>query len=416
MAAKEGTPIEPSAPEIVADVAVVGAGMVGLVFGCALARAGLRAVLIDRVAPETAVAAEFDGRASAIAYASQRMLDSVGLWHRIAPRAQPILEIRVSDGASPLFLHFDHADLGAAPLGYLVENRDIRAALHAARGRLPDLTLIAPAAITNIERGAGHARITLSDGRTVRAQLVVAADGVRSPTREAAGMRTVGWRYKQTGIVCTVAHTAPHRGIAHERFLPSGPFAILPLIGDRSSLVWTERSDLAPAMMELDDAAFEAEVRARLGDFLGEITVTGPRWSYPLALHHALTYVSHRLALIGDAAHGVHPIAGQGLNMGLRDAAALAERLVDARRLGRDLGEADVLTSFERWRRFDNTVLLAVTDGLNRLFSNSIPPVRLARDVGLAAVDRAGPLKRLFMGHARGTVGTLPRLLRGDRL
>lgn len=416
MPTTEDTQDDAQAPEVTADVAVVGAGMVGLVFGCAVARAGLRTVLIDRQAPEVAVAAEYDGRASAIAFATQRMLDATGLWHRMAPRAQPIEEIRVSDGASPLFLHFDHADLGDGPLGYMVENRDIRAALHAARGHLPDLTLIAPAAITGVERGAAHARIALEDGRTVRAQLVVAADGVRSPTREAAAISTIGWRYKQTGIVCTVAHSESHRAVAHERFLPAGPFAILPLTGNRSSLVWTERSDLAPAMMALDDAGFEAEVRARLGDFLGTVTVTGPRWSYPLGLQHATTYVSGRLALIGDAAHGVHPIAGQGLNMGLRDAAALAERLVDARRLGRDVGDADVLASYQRWRRFDNTVLLAVTDGLNRLFSNDVPPVRLARDLGLAAVDRSKPLNRFFMGHARGTVGTLPRLLRGERL
>jgi 2-octaprenyl-6-methoxyphenol hydroxylase len=403
-------------PEITADVAVVGAGMVGLVFGCAIARAGLRVVLIDREAPDTVVAERFDGRASAIAHSSQRMLDAVGLWHSMAPRAQPILEIRVSDGAAPLFLHFDHVDLGDAPLGYMVENRDIRAALHAARGRLAGLTLIAPGSVIDVECGASHARLTLKDGRAVRAQLVVAADGVRSPTRAAAGIRTIGWRYQQMGIVCTVAHAEPHRGIAHERFLPAGPFAILPLTGNRSSLVWTERSDLAPAMIDLDDAAFLAEVQIRFGDFLGDISITGPRWSYPLSLQHALIYVGDRLALIGDAAHGLHPIAGQGLNMGLRDAAALAERLVDARRLGRDLGEARVLESYQRWRRFDNTVLLAVTDSLNRLFSNAIPPVRLARDLGLAAVNRSRPLKRFFMGHARGTTGTLPRLLRGEPL
>jgi 2-octaprenyl-6-methoxyphenol hydroxylase len=224
------------------------------------------------------------------------------------------------------------------------------------------------------------------------------------------------WRYPQTGIVCTVAHELGHQGVAHERFLPPGPFAILPLKHNRSSLVWTERADLAPALLALDEAAFAAEMGRRFGDFLGATRVVGARWSYPLSLLHAERYVAPRLALVGDAAHCMHPIAGQGLNLGLRDVAALAEVLTDARRLGLDIGAASVLERYQRWRRFDSVALLAVTDSLNRLFSNDLAPLRLARDLGLAAVDRLPPLKRLFMRHAMGTVGKLPRLLEGEAL
>jgi 2-octaprenyl-6-methoxyphenol hydroxylase len=255
----------------------------------------------------------------------------------------------------------------------------------------------------------------------VRARLAVAAEGRRSPLREDAGIRVTTWDYPQAGIVCTVAHDKPHRGVAHEHFLPSGPFAMLPMTDaedgtHRSSLVWTERRELVPAMLALDAAAFGHELERRFGDSLGALREVGGRWSYPLSLMHAARYVDRRLALVGDAAHVIHPIAGQGLNLGLRDVAALAETLVDAHRLGLDLGDGNVLARYQRWRRVDNTVLMVVTDGLNRLFSNDLPPVRLVRDLGLAAVDRMPPLKRLFMRHAMGLVGDLPRLVRGQPL
>ena len=231
---------------------------------------------------------------------------------------------------------------------------------------------------------------------------------------------TTEWAYAQTGIVCTVAHEKPHGGVAHEHFLPAGPFAMLPMVDDdgvhRSSIVWTERRDLAPAMMALDDAAFAAEIERRFGPSLGRLRPIGGRFAYPLTLVHAERYVDHRLALLGDAAHAIHPIAGQGLNLGLRDVAALAEAIVDAQRLGLDIGDGLALERYERWRRFDNLMLMAVTDVLNRLFSNDLAPVRLARDLGLAAVNRLPPLKRLFMRHAMGMVGDLPRLIRGERL
>ncbi len=409
-------------PETVTtEVLIVGGGMVGLSLACALAGAGVEVVVVDRESPGKLIDAGFDGRVSSIAHGSQRALAAIGVWDALAAHAQPILEIRVSDGDSPLFLHYDHRDLGEAPLGYIVENRHIRRALFAAAGRLPRLRLLAPAKVRALARGRSGVEAELDGGVRgravrVRARLAVAADGQRSALRREAGIPVTTWRYGQTGIVCTVAHERPHRGIAHERFLPAGPFAILPMCGDRSSLVWTERADLAPSIMALGEAEFGAEIERRFGDFLGRLEVAGRRWSYPLALVHAERYTAERLALVGDAAHAIHPIAGQGLNLGLRDVAALAEVVVDARRLGLDLGAPWALERYQRWRRFDTLVLMAVTDGLNRLFSNDIAPVRLARDLGLAAVDRLKPLKRLFMRHAMGTVGTLPRLVRGEPL
>ncbi len=389
--------------------------MVGLALAAALGGAGLDCVVIDREDPATATAAGFDGRVSAIAYASWRLLAQTGVWDHLRA-AEPILDIRVSDGDSLMFLHYDHRDLGDAPFGYMVENRDIRRALLARLAELGPVSLLAPAEVAEVIRGAARVDVRLADGRTVTAPLVVAADGRHSPVRAAAGIGTVGWRYRQVGIVCTVHHALPHLGVAQERFLPAGPFAILPMTGNRSSLVWTEREELAPAILAADRAAFTAEMADRFGDHLGPLEVVGGRWSYPLALYLAERYVDRRLALIGDAAHVIHPIAGQGLNLGLRDVAALAEVVVDAARLGLDLGAPAALERYPRWRRFDSLALAAATDGLNRLFSNDVAPLRLARDLGLAAVNRLAPLKRTLMRHARGTVGDLPRLLQGRAL
>ncbi len=397
------------------DIIVIGGGMVGLSFAVAVAEAGLAVAVVDTTAPAALTDAGFDGRVSAIAYASACALEATGVWDHLT-EAQPILEIRVDDDNSPLFLHYDHRDLGDEPLGHMVENRHLRRALFARARQLPGLTLLAPAAVAELDRGRDRVVATLTDGTVLTAALAVGAEGRNSPSREAAGIRLISWSYHQTGIVCTVAHERPHRGIAHEHFLPAGPFAILPMTGNRSSLVWTEREKLAPAIMALDDAGFMAELESRFGDFLGDLEVVGPRWSYPLSLQQAASFTAPRLALIGDAAHGMHPIAGQGLNLGLRDVAALAEVVVEAARLGLDLGGADVLNRYQRWRRFDTVSLLAVTDVLNRLFSNDIPPIKLARDLGLAAVDKMPPLKKLFMSHARGTVGRLPRLLAGEAL
>ena len=399
-----------------ADVLVVGGGMVGLTLANALAGGGLDVVVVDQADPAALAAASFDGRASAIAHASQRLLTTLGVWSALGDSPQPILDIRVCEGDSPFFLHFDHRDLGTSPFGYMVENTQLRTVLTNAAHQAPRLALWAPATIAGIERSAHGIEARLDDGRRVRAAVVAACDGRASRLRREAGIRTVGWTYPQVGIVCTVAHERSHGGIAIERFLPAGPFAMLPLTGRRCSLVWTERAPLAKAILELDAADFEDEMRRRFGGFLGATRITGPRWSYPLALHLAERYADHRLALVGDAAHGLHPIAGQGLNMGLRDAAAVAEALVDARRLGLDIGEAWALQRYQRWRRLDNLSLLAVTDALNRLFSNDDPGLRLARNLGLAAVNRLPAPKQMFMRHARGTSGQLPRLLQGAPL
>jgi 2-octaprenyl-6-methoxyphenol hydroxylase len=396
------------------DVVVNGGGLVGLTQACALAAEGLRVVVIDRDDPASMLDAPYDGRSSAIAWASRQALSTIGVWKHVEDQAEAMLDIRVSDGASPLFLHYDHRELDGQPFGYMVENRHMRQALHARAGELPTLELLAPMSARDILRSANGVTVTLESGRQIKARLLIGAEGRRSPSREAAGIPVSGWSYHQVGIVCTVGHEKPHLGIAQERFLPSGPFAILPLKGNRASLVWTETEELAPVMMALDDAQFLAEISKRFGDYLGKLELEGPRWSYPLSLQISDRYIDQRLVLAGDAAHGMHPIAGQGLNVGLRDVAALTEVLIDAARLGLDIGSSDVLERYQRWRRFDNATLLAVTDVLNRLFSNDIEPLHLARDIGLAAVDKMPDLKKLFMRHARGTVGKLPKLLTGQ--
>jgi 2-octaprenyl-6-methoxyphenol hydroxylase len=403
------------------EVAISGGGMVGLTLGLALARAGIETTVVDQLPLSAVTDAKFDGRVSAIAHASCRMLKALGLWPHLETVAQPILDIMVTDGslrsgASAAFLHFDHRDIGTEPLGNLIENRHYRIALQAMLDETPALKLIAPQRVLKAQPGSASTILTLGDGQEIEAKLCIAAEGRASPLREAAGIKTIGWSYAQTGIVATIAHERDHNGVAHELFLPSGPFAILPMTGRRSSIVWTERNDLAPAFLKMGDEAFAAEVAKRFGNHWGWVRPEGPRWSYPLSLHLALSYTAPRLALAGDTAHGIHPIAGQGLNLGLRDVAALAEVLVEANRLGLDIGSQAVLARYQSWRRFDNVVLAASTDVLNRLFSNSFTPLALARRFGLDLVDSVPSLKRLFMRHAGGAVGELPRLLKGEAL
>jgi len=397
------------------EVAVVGGGMVGLSLALGLAGAGVPVALIERAKLSDMAAATFDGRGSAVAAGSQRILDGLGLWDGLADEAEPILEIRVADGTSPLFLHYDHKEIGDGPLGWIVENAVTRRALAAAAGK-SSLQVYDGAELAECNFGDDAAVLDLADGRQIAARLVVAADGRNSPLREAAGIDAVRWRYPQTGIVCAVHHELPHNGIAQEHFLPAGPFAILPMTQNRSSIVWTERNDLAPDILALGDDAFAAELGERFGSFLGRIEIGPTRWSYPLSVVHAKRYIAPRMALAGDAAHAIHPIAGQGFNIGLRDVAALAEVIIDTLRLGLDPGTMTALERYERWRKPDNMMMIGVTDILNRLFSNDITPVRIAREVGLAAVDRATPLKKIFMRHAMGLVGDLPRLTRGEPL
>ncbi|HEY5047431.1 MAG TPA: FAD-dependent monooxygenase [Rhizomicrobium sp.] len=400
------------------DVVIAGGGMVGLTLSLALAQGGLKVVVVDPVPAKTVVDERFDGRVSALAYSSVRMFEALGVWHDLEADAQPIHDILVTDAGlgrtpSPFSLHFDHREIGR-PMGAIAENRHIRRALYAAVARAKSITLRSPASLVDLEDNGQAIVAKLEDGNAIAASLAVAADGRESPMRERMGIGTIGWSYPQWGLVTTVAHERPHNGTAYEHFLPSGPFAILPMTGNRSSLVWTEREDSASAMMKLTGADFDAEVARRFGAHLGATEATGPRWCYPLRFHLARAYVRPRFAVAGDAAHGIHPIAGQGLNLGLKDVAALAEVVLDGARLGLDIGDLNLLKRYERWRRFDSFTLAAATDGLNRLFSNDIAPLRLARDVGLGIVDGIGPLRRFFMRHAGGDVGKLPRLMRGE--
>ncbi len=393
------------------DVCVVGAGPVGGALACRLARAGLRVAVVDRAALPPMEHPSFDGRAYAIASGSRGLLEEAGVWEALPLPAGPIEQIRVSDGkpgrpASPLFLHFDAADLGGAPMGWMVEARSMRVALNRQLNATPNILLHAPAK-AQVERTADGATVRLDDGSVIGAKLVVAAEGRDSPLRRQAGITAARWSYPQSGIVCAIAHERPHNNTALEHFLPAGPFAQLPMAGGEagehiSAIVWTERKATAPRLMALDDAAFGAEVAVRLGGHLGAVRIVGQRWVYPLSAMYVHRTVAERLAVVGDAAHGIHPIAGQGLNLGLRDAIALSRLVIAAHADGQDVGAAGLLDRYQRARRLDNVSMILATDGLDRLFSTDNPLVRAARDIGIAAVHRLPPLKRAFMKQAMG--------------
>ncbi len=403
---------------LMADVCVVGAGPVGGTLACRLAAAGVETVLIDRAPLPPMAHPAFDGRAYAIAAGSRVLLQDAGLWDCLPDPPHPILDIRVTDGrvgrpASRLHLHFDHREAGgeAEPFGWMVEARGLRRALNAHFQTLPHLRVFAPAEVT-VERADDFATATVHGGPSIQCRLVVAAEGRQSPLREAAGIPVTRFEYDQTGMVFAIAHDLPHNSLALEHFLPSGPFAVLPMAPSQdaetggaphvSAVVWTERTRMAETILALDDRRLAREIRRRLGDYLGEVRPVGRRWSYPLSAMLAHRYTDTRLALAGDAAHGIHPIAGQGLNLGFRDAIALAGLVVAAKANGEDIGSADPLMRYQRARRPDNMAMLTMTDGLDRLFSTNNPVVRLARDLGIAGVDRAGPMKRMFMRRAMG--------------
>ena len=395
---------------------IAGAGYVGLATAVSLkaARPGLAVAVVD-AAP--AGVWEKDVRASAIAAAACRMLDQLGCWDEIAPEAQAITEMivtdsRTTDPVRPVFLTFGGEVEPGEPFAHMVDNKVLNGALRRRAAEL-GIDIIEGVAVSSFESGIAATRIHLADGVSIDTRLLVAADGVKSRLRDMAGIKTVTWEYGQSGIVCTVAHERPHNGRAEEHFLPAGPFAILPLKGNRSSIVWTERTADAERLVAGDMLVFEVELEQRFGLKLGEISVEGKPRAWPLGLTLARAFVAPRLALVGDAAHGIHPIAGQGLNLGFKDAAALAETVVEADRLGQDIGALDVLENYERWRRFDTVQMGITTDVLNRLFSNDFAPLRAVRDIGLGLVDRAPRLKEFFIRQASGLSGETPRLLEG---
>lgn len=364
------------------------------------------------------MAADFDGRSYALALTSVRLLRGIGLWEAVADEAQAMLEIKVTDGRagegpSPFFMHFDHAEIEEGPMGHMVQDRHLRAALmHAVAGSQNITVLDDTQVIAQSADGTGIT-LTMRDGRTLRARLCVGADGRTSGTAVRAGIKRTGWAYGQTALVCAVEHALPHDGIAHQFFMPAGPLAILPLTGNRSSIVWSETDANAARIHALPDAEYLDILRPRFGDFLGEISLAGARYTYPLSLSLAHEMIADRVALLGDSAHGVHPIAGQGLNAGFRDIAALCEVIVDAQRRGEDFGAAVALSRFQEWRRFDNASLALATDSFNRLFSNDNAFVRLARDIGMGVISALPALRRTFIREAAGLNGDLPRLMRG---
>ncbi len=401
------------------DVLIAGGGFAGLTLAIAL-RQGLGPSFTVAVAdPALGNAHAGDERASAIVAAAQRLFATLGVWQAVADQAQPILDMvvtdsRLGDAVRPVFLTFGGEIEPGEPFAHMIENRHLIDAL-AAKASTAGVTL-RTAAIGKYAHDGDRVAAELDDGSAVSARLLVAADGARSMLRTGAGIATHGWNYGQSAIVINVAHERDHLGRAEEHFLPAGPFAILPLTGRRSSIVWTETTTEAQRIVALPDDAFHAELEQRFKLQLGEITVIGARRVHPLGFFVARSFIAERLALVGDAAHVIHPIAGQGLNMGLKDVAALAEVIVDAARLGLDPGTADVLERYQRWRRFDTMAMGLATDGLNRLFSNRSDMLRVARDVGLGLVDRLPNLKRLFIREAAGLIGEVPKLLRGEAL
>ncbi|WP_458878017.1 FAD-dependent monooxygenase [Arenibacterium sp. CAU 1754] len=400
------------------DIIIVGGGLNGTALALALAQTGQGVTIIDALDTSVRKDAGFDGRSYALALTSQRLLQVIGVWPRVEDQAQPMLEIKVTDGnagqgPSPFFLHFDHAEIEEGPMGYMVEDRHLRRAFLDAMQDEPKITQINGQTVVAQSVSPGGVSVTLDDGRDITGSLLVGSDGRASGTAQRAGIKRTGWDYGQTALVCAIGHELPHNGIAHQFFMPPGPLAILPLTGNRSSIVWSESNEMAARINALDDDGYLEVLRPRFGDFLGEIHLEGRRFTYPLNLTVANSFIADRMALIGDAAHGMHPIAGQGLNAGLRDVGALAETLTLAARRGEDIGSPLVLERYQQWRRFDTATLSMATDVFNRLFSNDNPLLRLGRDLGMGLVNAAPSLRRGFIREAAGLTGDLPRLMQG---
>ncbi|MBS1302376.1 FAD-dependent monooxygenase [Loktanella sp. SALINAS62] len=398
------------------DILIVGGGLNGPVLALAAAHVGLDVTIVDAMVPDTQRAPDFDGRAYALSLTSVRMLRRLGVWDDVADDAQPMLDIKVTDGragegASPWMMHFDHAEIEEGPMGWLVQDRHLRPALLGALDR-DGITHVTGRTVVSQQIEQAGVSVALDDGTTCSARVLVGCDGRSSGTARRAGIGRTGWDYDQRALVCAVEHDLPHNGIAHQFFMPGGPLAILPLTGNRSSIVWSEKASRATAAMELDDDAFLDVLRPAFGSFLGDIRLAGQRFTYPLGLTLAHSLIAPRIALVGDAAHGIHPIAGQGLNAGLRDVAALAHVLQDARQRGQDIGSPTTLDAYQQWRRFDTVKLALATDAFNRLFSNDNALLRGVRDLGMGIVNAVPGLRRGFIREAAGLNGALPRLMR----
>ena len=403
------------------DIVIVGGGLNGPALALALADGGLRVCVVDARPAQARATAGFDGRAYALALASQRLLGAIGVWPRVGDDSQPIEEIKISDGRAgagpaPWMLHFDSAEIEEGPMGYMLEDRYLYRAFLAAMEAHPGVTLMSGETVVAQEVTGAHVRVILASGRDLHARLLVGCDGRQSGTAMRAGIGRHGHDYGQTALVCAISHEKPHCGIAHQFFMPPGPLAILPLPGNRSSIVWSETHAEAARIQALPDAEYLEILRPRFGSFLGQIALAGRRFSYPLSLSLANSFIAPHLALVGDAAHGVHPIAGQGLNLGLRDVAALAEVVIHAKRRGEDIASVDVLERYQAWRRFDTTSLVTATDSVNSLFSNDNGLLRLGRDLGLGVVNALPGLRRRLIREAAGLSGDLPLLLRGRQI
>ena len=399
-----------------ADVIILGGGLVGLSLAAALDSSGLNSIVVDPADPDSRKDAAFDGRTSAVSSSSMRMLDTIGVAAHLPVPGCPIRRIAVADGLQPGGLHFDPEEDGE-PLGWMNENRHLRAALRARAEAGKATWMLWKSRVAKSERGDHGVTVTLEDGRRLAAPLLVGADGRNSPLREEAGIRMARWRYDHVAIVTTLRHERPHDNVAYEIFFPGGPFALLPMLDDgeghRSSIVWSVPQGDAAGYMSLSDKDFAAEAQAAMGGFLGSIALAAPRSTYPLGFHHTARITDNRLALVGDAAHAIHPIAGQGLNLGFRDAAALAQVLVEGARLGLDLGDAQLLARYQRWRSVDGLMVSMATDSLTRIYAVPGRTASAVRRFGMGLINRVGPVKNRLMAEARGTSGELPLLLRG---
>ncbi|WP_439104264.1 FAD-dependent monooxygenase [Celeribacter marinus] len=402
------------------DLLIVGGGLNGPALALAAANAGLSVTIIDALPISARLSSDFDGRGYALSLGSQKLLKAIKLWDAVAPKAQPILDVKVTDGKpgeapAPFMLEFDHAEIDDGPVGFMIEDRYLRRVFLDALNDHPNITQV-ECTVSGQDILPNGAQLTLSDGSTCVGKLIVGCDGRGSGTAARAGIKRTGWGYKQTALVCAVQHEKPHGGCAHQYFLPSGPLAILPLPNNQSSIVWTESDKVAHQIQALNDEDYLAVLKPRFGDFLGEISLAGGRFTYPLNITLANAFYAPRVALVGDAAHGMHPIAGQGLNAGLKDVGALTEVLIEAHRRGEDIGREDVLARYSQWRRFDIATMALMTDTFNKLFSNDNPMLRLVRDLGMGAVNALPNVRREAIREAAGVNGDLPKLMRGIAL